>query len=580
MADATYQPPKFDVAGARSAGYSDQEIADALAKKTGFDVARARAAGYNDTELVNHILGPQGNIQQAAKIGTSNAPDDPGALGSVWVGAGHSVDKIASGLAQAWLGVSGATPSTKQALKDMVTEEDRVYQPLQEAHPVATAVGETLPSMAVPIGGAGTVAGTVGKLALQGALVPALQYGSVEDRAKNAGMGAASSVIGGTVLPAVGRVAGSAVRRVAGALSPEISPEVAALATQAQRLGIPVSRAQLSDSAFLKTLASQVEKMPFTGGTATRNIQQDAFNRAVSRTIGEDSPVVNQELYNTAKTRLGNEFERLSSQNNLQVTPALMSDVNSVISNADRFGTGDAARVIRNLASDLRDKLDPSTMTIPGAAYQAMDSQMSKLMKSGDPTSVFIGDLRDAIRTGMDHSISPTDAASWMNVRGQYRNLKAIRDIVGKAGVDGDISPAQLMGRMNANNASKEAMAMGERGDLGTVARIGRQFVQDRIPNSGTAQRLVAASLAGGSAGIVGLAPAATMAATAATTGRMLNSALNTGASGARALASSTARGTAAAPTTLADLLRQVPGDEIQKAGSWTGMTLGDLANR
>lgn len=580
MADvAPYQPPKIDLAGARQAGYSDQEIANALAKKTGFDVAHARDAGYNDTEIISHILSPQGNVQKAPKVGTPNAPEDPGVLDSIWIGGGHATDKIIDGLAQAWLGVTGAGDSTKQALKDRVQEDARLYQPVQEAHPIATAVGEALPSMAVPIGGGAGALSTIGRLALQGAVVPALQYGSVGERAKGAGLGAAGSVIGGTVLPAIGRAGAAGVRSLANAVSPEISPEVAALAQRAADLGIPVTRAQLSDSTFLKTLASQVEKIPFTGGTATRNLQQDAFNRAVSRTIGEDTPVLNQEVYNAAKTRIGNEFERLSSQNALQVTPALMADVNRVISNADRFGTGDAARAVRNLASDLRDHLDTGSMTIPGEAYQALDSQMSKLMKSGDPTSVFIGGLRDAVRTGMDHSISPADQAAWMTARGQYRNLKAIRDIVGKAGVDGDISPAQLMGRMNSSNASKEAMAMGERGDLGDIARIGRQFVQDRVPNSGTAQRLVAAGLAGGGSSIVGVAPMATMAATALTTGRVLNRALNSPGSGARALAASTARGTAAAPTTLADLLRPAT-EEVQKAGVWTGQTLANLANR
>lgn len=566
----------FDVAGARAAGYSDQEIADHLAKSTpNFNINQARAAGYNDTELVNHLTGSQPSVQPAAKLGSEFAPDDPGFWGGMMVAGGHSVDKIASGLAQAYLGATGATDSTKAALKGIVAERDRIYQPVQDAHPVAAAVGSTLPAMAVPIGGGGMTLGTLGKMAVQGAAVPALQYGTVGERARGAAAGAAGATAGGVVLPGIGTAVGQAAGRAADSVfGSQISPEVMALAQRAQQLGIPVSRAQLSDSTFLKTLASQVEKIPFTGGTQARQAQQAAFNQAVSRTFGEDSPVVNQNLYNTAKTRIGNEFERLSGQNNLQVTPALMGDVNTVIDQADRFGTADSSRIIRNLAGDLRDKLDPTTMTIPGQAYQAADSQMSSLMKSGDPTSVFIGQLRDAVRQGMDHSISPADQAAWMTARSQYRNLKAVRDIVGKAGVDGDISPALLMGRLNSSNAARESMAMGTRGDLGDIAQIGQQFVRDPVPNSGTAQRLVAATLLGGGAGVAGIPAAAGMAVTAATTGRMLNNALNTGASGARAMASQTARGTAAAPATLADLLSNSPASQAGAAG---GRTLADL---
>ena len=46
---------KFDIAGARGAGYSDAEIADFLAKDTGFDVAGAQKAGYTPAEIVSHL---------------------------------------------------------------------------------------------------------------------------------------------------------------------------------------------------------------------------------------------------------------------------------------------------------------------------------------------------------------------------------------------------------------------------------------------------------------------------------------------------------------------------------------------
>lgn len=47
----------FDVEGARSAGYSDAEIADHLATSAKFDAAAARKAGYSDAELVSHLAG-------------------------------------------------------------------------------------------------------------------------------------------------------------------------------------------------------------------------------------------------------------------------------------------------------------------------------------------------------------------------------------------------------------------------------------------------------------------------------------------------------------------------------------------
>jgi hypothetical protein len=46
---------KFDVEGARRAGYTDAEIADYLAGKEAFDTAAAREAGYTDAEIIGYI---------------------------------------------------------------------------------------------------------------------------------------------------------------------------------------------------------------------------------------------------------------------------------------------------------------------------------------------------------------------------------------------------------------------------------------------------------------------------------------------------------------------------------------------
>jgi hypothetical protein len=48
---------KFDVEGARAAGYTDAEIADYLANQSGFNAVAAREEGYTDAEIVDHLAG-------------------------------------------------------------------------------------------------------------------------------------------------------------------------------------------------------------------------------------------------------------------------------------------------------------------------------------------------------------------------------------------------------------------------------------------------------------------------------------------------------------------------------------------
>src|SRR6478609_6005739 len=125
----------------------------------------------------------------------------------------------------------------------------------------------------------------------------------------------------------------------------------------------------------------------------------------------------------------------------------------------------------------MRSRLDTNTMTVPGSTYQAIDTQMSNIMKAGGEKAIYVGQLQKAFRDAMDLSIKPADAAAWQQARSQYKNLKAVRDIVGKNDASGDISPALLMGRLNSTEAGKEAMAKGTRGELGDIAEIGKQFI-------------------------------------------------------------------------------------------------------
>lgn len=134
------------------------------------------------------------------------------------------------------------------------------------------------------------------------------------------------------------------------------------------------------------------------------------------------------------------------------------------------------------------------------------------IAKPGGEKGHYIGKVRDVLRSHMDDAISPADREAWQTARQQYRNLKTIRDLVSKETGSG-ISPAALMGRMNAGGAGKEAMASGKGGQLGDLAQIGQRFLKDPIPNSGTAERLGWLGALGGGGAMLGVEPT-TMAAT------------------------------------------------------------------
>lgn len=148
--------------------------------------------------------------------GPIQAPfDDPGILQSILIGAGRTFDRIGKGAQQVYYGtksqfeapslsstVLGGTPSQLK-LKQLESDagsDDAAYAPLQQAHPFATGVGESIPSMVVPGGGGATLGATMVRQAGAAAIPSLLSYGSAKDRLQ----GAAWNAVGGAAIPALG----------------------------------------------------------------------------------------------------------------------------------------------------------------------------------------------------------------------------------------------------------------------------------------------------------------------------------------------------------------------------------------
>lgn len=131
--------------------------------------------------------------------------EDPGFGQTLLIGAGRTFDRIGKGAQQLYYGIKG--DEQKQAeLAKQAAEDDAAYKPLQELRPWATGIGEALPAMAIPGGGAATMIGNAGRMAAAGAIPGMLEYGSLEERAKRGALGA----MAGAAVPVAGATAKTA----------------------------------------------------------------------------------------------------------------------------------------------------------------------------------------------------------------------------------------------------------------------------------------------------------------------------------------------------------------------------------
>jgi hypothetical protein len=203
--------------------------------------------GMSDADIVKAI---SANTPSAAP---ASAPfEDPGFAKTLVIGTGRTLDRVGKGVQQAYYSakqpfdtkdvrslVDGKTDSQRKLdqLAAQVKADDEAYAPLREARPWATGIGEAAPSLVLPGGGATTLLGNAGRMALSGAIPGALEYGSAGERAARAGVGAAT----GAAIPVLGmglktaksfaeplwqggreKIAGRVLNTVAGDAAPQV----------------------------------------------------------------------------------------------------------------------------------------------------------------------------------------------------------------------------------------------------------------------------------------------------------------------------------------------------------------------
>lgn len=413
---------------------------------------------------------PAGFVMDRRKPQENFYPQESSMGGNFLAGIGGGMHDLYTGAKQR-LGI---------ASQEDVDEKARLDRPLKStgmgmAGNIAGKVATSLPAMFIP--GANTPVGAAVIGGGLGALEPTETGESV---GKNVALGAAGG--------AIGQIAGQALGRVLRPVEPQLSQVEKDLASAAVKRGIPLDAADLTGSKPLKTMRDVMAQMPLTADrqAAIQGTKQAAFNRAVGGTFGASEDALTPEVMQAARSRIGKQFTDLSARNNLVFDNAARTKLGEVVANAERYSTPDVQRVVQNLADDVFSRAQGSTLE--GPTYRALDSEMGRLLRNTSNGDVrhYVGALRSALRESMDSSISAADKAAWQGARKQYANLMTVAPLAAKSET-GDVSGKTLLAA--ALRGNKSAAFTGG-GDLGELGRIGRAFVAEQTPNSGTPQRL------------------------------------------------------------------------------------------
>lgn len=355
------------------------------------------------------------------------------------------------------------------------------YKPQTTPGKYAETIGEFAPAAAAGPGG-------IARRLLLGAVVP------------GAASEAAGEATAGTKAEPYARVAGALAGGVApSALGRAITPAPASAARQRlvdilENEGVTsLTAGQRTGNESLRYAESTLGNAPFSGQPANRIARegQEQFTEAAMRRAGS-GPDATPDVLAANSRRLGNEFDRLSANNTLQMDQQFGNEVGAVLRSYDRVPASQQRATVQGYADDIINHAIQNNGTMPGVYYQEMRSRLSRQSKSlrdTDPTlSQALGDLRDALDSAMRRSISPADRQAWDTARREYGAQKVIEKAASRAGeatAEGQITPANLRNTVAAEN--RGAYARGQ-GDFSELSRAGAG-VMAPMPQSGTAPR-------------------------------------------------------------------------------------------
>lgn len=399
--------------------------------------------------------------------------DNIGAMEAGLIAAGRTTDKVVQGVRQLYNKAVG-DDATLAKMAESEAEKDRLYRPLQQARPIATAVGEAAPMLAVPVGGSGLVL----KSAAAGALPGLLSYGSGEERLKNAAIGAAGGV--------VGAAGGKAVTKLIAPAGVEAGGISSSAVKAADRLGVNLSAGERTGNAAMQNFENYLARSPGSSGAmqARQAANTAAINKAAASSMGRSGTELTEDLFSTAKNEIGKEFTRLQGI----TTPQLGKDFFKALVDVDSANRARGSFANSQIDALVDKGLDlASKGKLSGTAYKEIRSELSssaqQAFKSGDAT---LGQAYKAIRKALDDaaeaSLSAADKKAWQTTREQYKAYKTLT--ASNVAEGGNVSPARLASRLRRDNPDTFRTGA-QSGPLMDIARIGEAVKAPSNPNSG-----------------------------------------------------------------------------------------------
>lgn len=427
--------------------------------------------------------------------------------------AGKGLEAAGAETAGKWLvkdARGGSDGKGGMAGLDAATAQDKV------AHPWAEGAGEIAGESAIPGGVASKIArgalkvGAIGG-ALSGALTPGA--GGEGDADQNYWTDKALGVAGGGVAGVATGAAGNALNRL---IAPQLTPAIKKLLDS----GIELTPGQMGGR-YASMAEDKLMSVPLTGDAikAARRRGIDDFNRATIDNslseIGQKLPKgmkSGHEAIEAAQDAVSNEYNRILPNTRLWADPAYHADMANLRSLIGEMPPTHVAMFDNIYRNRVTQRLGQQG-NMDGITFKQVESELTNLAngyrRSRDMADRQLGsalkEVQASLRDAFERS-NPGKRAEIQAANRAYAKLSRAEDASMRRAGEGDgvFTPADLWQSIKSDalrTGRRKAFAKGD-GDLLELANAGQEVLPSKIPNSGTADRLLAMGRAGGAGGL------------------------------------------------------------------------------
>ncbi len=382
----------------------------------------------------------------------------------------------------------------------------------RSAHPIVTGAGELLGGSVAPGGVAGRLGGNALRMAatsgaLSGLLEPTTpgQGGFGEQKLLQTGLGAATGAATGMVGNALARVVQPLQKKAAQLLANE---------------GVRLTPGQMAGGA-VKAAEDKLTSIPVTGDVIRSGQRRsiEDFNRAawnrVLQPIGQKIPSdmpMGRPASQYVSARINDAYQAILPNLSLRVDVPFVRDLSQVVTDARGTLPDAQFRQFENIArAQILGKLGPTGTSSDGSVINGIDSMLSSEARGykGDPLhdnrklGEAVEDLQATFRNMLERQ-NPKQAPALRQAREAYANYVRVGKAAASTGTatnEGIFTPAQLNAAVRSSDSTTRKLGY-SRGTalLQDLSDAGMAVLPSKVPDSGTAGRMMTGAALGGGA--------------------------------------------------------------------------------